>query len=696
MRESNQQKTLSRQVTRRDFLSTSLKAGAATLSTGLLPKLQISAETQYNVLFIAVDDLRPLLGCYGHSEMHTPNIDKLATQGTVFNRAYCQFPVCNPSRVSVLTGLRPDTTRIYDNPTDFRQVLPGVVTLPQYFKDHGYHTRSVGKIAHGDPAWLDELSWSEPIWRERWRYIDKTTSPSWQALDVDDDELEDGRIARAAVEVLTEIKDQQFFLAVGFNKPHLPFYAPSKYFDLYTTEDFKLPVDSSLPRNAPNIAANPKGMKAYQDISDYPPFSEEKTLELTRAYAANVSYIDALIGRVLDQLNVLNLTKNTVIVFWGDHGFHLGEHGLWRKNTLFEDSVRSPLIVSMPKQIHTGTTTDALVELIDIYPTLCDACQLPIPTEVEGISMVPVIKEPTRQWKAAAFSQLVRVLNNTSVDGYSMRTAQYRYTEWGNNGERGRELYDYYADPNETVNIVDLPENEELVSHLGERLHAGWQAALPEFHEQIRVPQTLPWDINNDGIVDIQDLILVASSFDLEPSRHPKADVNADGHINIIDLLLVAAHFGEASNPAAPTTHAEILPEHLNRVSKWLTEAHMADDGSHVFKQGITILEHLINTASPKKTALLPNYPNPFNPETWIPYDLVRDADVRIHIYNLKGQSIRQLKVGFQTAGTYRTQSRAAHWDGRNAAGEPIASGIYFYTLQAGEFKATRQMVILK
>ena len=696
MQASKQQKTLSRQFTRRDFLSTSLKAGAATLSTTFLPKLQVNAEAQYNVLFIAVDDLRPLLGCYGHSEMHTPNIDRLAKQGTLFNRAYCQFPVCNPSRVSVLTGLRPDTTRIYDNPTDFREVLPEVVTLPQHFKDHGYHTRSVGKIAHGDAAWKDELSWSEPIWRRPWRYVDKKTSPSWQALDVDDDELEDGKIANAAVEVLTEIKDKQFFLAVGFNKPHLPFYAPSRYFNLYTTQDFKLPIDSSLPRNTPNIAANPKGMKAYQDISNYPPFSEEKTLELTRAYAANVSYIDALVGRVLNQLDILNLTENTIILFWGDHGFHLGEHGLWRKNTLFEDSVRSPLIVSIPKQIHSGTTTDALVELIDIYPTLCDACQLPIPTEIEGISMVPVIEEPARQWKTAAFSQLVRVLNSTSVDGYSMRTEQYRYTEWGNNGERGRELYNYYTDPNETVNIVNLPENEELVSHLSEQLHAGWQAALPDMYEQTHVPETLPWDINKDGIVDIQDLILVSNSFNVEPSAHPKVDVNDDGRVDIIDLLLVAAHFGESSNPVAPATRAEILPEHLNRVNEWLAEARLADDGSNIFKQGIATLEHLVNTTSPKETALLPNYPNPFNPETWIPYDLAEDADVRIHIYNLKGQSIRQLKVGFQTAGTYRTRSRAAYWDGRNAAGEPIASGVYFYTLQVEGFKATRQMVILK
>ena len=696
MQEPKQQKTFSRPFTRRDFLSTSLKAGAATLSTGLLPKLQVNAEEQSNVLFIAVDDLRPLLGCYGHSEMHTPNIDRLAKQGTLFNRAYCQFPVCNPSRVSVLTGLRPDTTGIYDNPTDFREVLPGVVTLPQHFKDHGYHTRSVGKIAHGDAAWKDKLSWSEPIWRRPWQYVNKATSPSWQVLDVDDDELEDGKIANAAVEVLTEIKDKQFFLAVGFNKPHLPFYAPSKYFDLYTTQDFRVPIDSSLPRNAPSVASNPKGLKAYQDIANYPPFSDEKTLELIRAYAATTSFIDAQVGRVLNQLDTLNLTQNTIVIFWGDHGFHLGEHGLWRKNTLFEDSVRSPLIVSIPGQTHRNVNTDALVELVDIYPTLCDACQLPIPTEVEGISMVPVIEEPTRTWKAAAFSQLTRILNSASVDGYSMRTGQYRYTEWGNNGQHGTELYDYHADPNETVNIANLPENAELVAHLSERLHAGWQAALPEMQEQTPVPQTLPWDINNDGIVNIQDLISVSNSFDTDIPANPKVDVNKDGSVDIIDLLIVAAHFGESTNPAAPATHTDISPKYLSLVDKWLAQGRLADDGSNVFKQGIATLEGLLNSVIPGKTVLLPNYPNPFNPETWIPYDLAKDTDVHIYIYNLKGEFIRQLSLGFQTEGTYRTQTQAAYWDGRNSAGEFVASGVYFYTLHAGQVKATRRMVITK
>ena len=206
-------------------------------------------------------------------------------------------------------------------------------------------------------------------------------------------------------EFLSEIKDKKFFLAVGFNKPHLPFYAPSKYFDLYPSQGFSVPIDSDLPRNAPNIASNPKGLIGWQDISRFPPFDDEKTLELIRAYAATTSYVDAQVGQVLKQLDALGLAKNTIVVLWGDHGFHLGEHGLWRKNTLFEDSVRSPLIVSVPGQTQVDVKTDALVELVDIYPTLCDMCQLPIPTELEGISMVPVIEQPTHPWKTAAFSQ---------------------------------------------------------------------------------------------------------------------------------------------------------------------------------------------------------------------------------------------------------------------------------------------------
>ena len=206
----------------------------------------------------------------------------------------------------------------------------------------------------------------------------------------------------------------------------------------------------------------------------------------------------------------------------------------------------------------------------------------------------------------------------------------------------------------------------------------------------------LPWDINNDRVVDMEDLTLISNNFGAKVPKHSKVDVNKDGSVDIIDLLLVAAHFGASSNPTAPPARLNIHPEHFDMVEKWLTEARLADDGSDVFRHGVATLERLLNNTSPTETVLLPNYPNPFNPETWIPYDLAQDAEVHIYIYNTKGEVIRQLSLGFQTAGTYRTPSRAAYWDGRNTSGEPVASGIYFYMLHAGQFKATRQMVIIK
>ena len=691
MPQKSEHLSMKRSLTRRDFLSTSLKAGAAAFTTGLLPKRKINAQGQYNVLFITVDDLRPLLGCYEHPEIHTPNIDALAERGTLFNHAYCQNPLCHPSRTSMLTGLRPETTGVFSNAVNFREKLPEAVTLPQHFKASGYHTQSVGKIEHNALARDDAYSWSVSSWVPLWISTDPLLIPAWQSLDVEDKYLPDGRIAEQAISVLKELQHTQFFLAVGFEKPHLPFQAPKKYYELYTQQDFTLPLTSTLPTDAPAIANNRlDGLREYKDIPNEGPLSDEKILELIRAYAASTSYMDAQVGRVLQQLETLGLSQRTIIVFVGDHGFHLGEHGTWRKNTLFEVALRSPMIISVPGQ--QPNRTDALTELVDIYPTLCDACQLPVPLALEGLSLMPIIEQPTRPWKTAAFSQLTR----SGTRGRSIRTAQYRYTEWGNSGRRGKELYDYNADPEETVNVVDLPENADLVAHLSEQLHAGWQAALPDVSEQIPVPQTSPWDINNDGIINIQDLILVSNSFGMETPEHPKVDVNKDGSVDIIDLLLVAAHFGESNNSAAPSKSMPIPAEQAALVDEWLTEARFADDGSDVFQQGIATLEHLIHTTAPTETALLPNYPNPFNPETWIPYDLAEDANVHIDIYNLKGESVRRLSVGFQTVGTYRTSARAAYWDGRNAVGEPVASGVYFYTFQAGQFKATRQMIILK
>ncbi|MDE0636033.1 MAG: sulfatase-like hydrolase/transferase [Candidatus Poribacteria bacterium] len=687
LKTSTKQGNFSRTFTRRGFLTTSLKAGAAAFTTALLPKFHADAAGQYNVLFIMVDDLRPMLGCYGHAEMHTPNIDSLAQRGTLFNRAYCQYPLCSPSRTSMITGLRPETTGILNNSADFRQKSPDIVTLPQHFKTFGYHTQSVGRVAHLPRLQDDENSWSVPSWRPTWIPFDIETTPSWQALEVEDDELRDGKTAKRAVQVLKQIKQEQFFLAVGFYKPHLPFKAPRKYFELYDTQDFDLPASTLPPIDAPEWAlTNWNSIRRYQDLpAGTEPLSDEKTLELTRAYAAATSYTDAQIGRVLAQLDVLGLTEKTIIVFCGDHGHHLGEHGIWGKQTLFEVSLRSPLIVSVPGQ--QAAKTNALSELVDIYPTLCEACRLPTPTQLEGLSLMPIIEEPTRPWKTAAFSQFSR--------GNSMRTKQYRYTEWGNSGEYGTELYDYYTDPNETVNIAHLPENSELVAHLSEKLHAGWQAVLSEIQEQFRVPQTSPWDVNDDGVVDLQDLVLISNNFGDAP-ENPKVDVNKDGSVNILDLLIVAAHLDESTNPAAPTTNIEISPTHLNLLAKWLAEAHLADDGSNAFKQGIATLERLLNIAIPEKTVLLPNFPNPFNPETWIPYDLAQDTDVNINIYNLKGEIIRKLNIGYQAAGAYRTKNMAAYWDGRNSVGEFVANGVYFYSLNTGKLKAIRRMTILK
>ena len=247
-----------RSFTRRDFLSTTLKAGTAAFTTGLLPNLNLSAKTagRYNVLFIMVDDLRPLLGCYGHPEMHTPNIDKLAQRSTLFNRAYCQFPVCNPSRASMLTGLRPETNGVRDNYADFRETVPDAVSLPQHFKAHGYHTRSIGKVTHGPNAKKDELSWSVPIWWPKWHPYEDT--PSWQALDVADDELRDGEVAKHTMQVLEELRDVNFFLAIGFYKPHLPFNAPTKYYDLYTA-----PITDKVPHVVLPLWHE---MRVYSDI----------------------------------------------------------------------------------------------------------------------------------------------------------------------------------------------------------------------------------------------------------------------------------------------------------------------------------------------------------------------------------------------------------------------------------------------
>ncbi|MBN2475488.1 MAG: sulfatase [Pirellulales bacterium] len=478
-------------------------------------------EGRLNVLFFAVDDLRPETGGYGNPIIKTPHIDELASRGTLFCRAYCQQAVCSPSRTSLLTGRRPDTTGVYDLQTHFRLNLPDVVTLPQHFKQCGYHTQGFGKIYHGGLD--DPHSWSVPHWSppgpgygkpETLTALDeqrkqlrakyggpssevlqrdaktgavlkrsapkyRVRGPAWEDPDVADAALPDGKTAARAIRVLRQVRHKPFFLAVGFLKPHLPFVAPKKYYELYQREELHLATNPFPPKDVPAIAMHNWGeLRNYSGIPPRGSLSDAMALDLVHGYYAATSYVDAQIGRVLDELDRLGLREKTVIVLWGDHGWQLGEHGLWCKHTNFEIATRVPLIFSAPAQKQPGAKTDALAEFVDIYPTLCDLCSLPIPDGLEGTSLAPVMEDPKRAWKTAALSQYPR----GKVMGYSMRTDRYRYTEWlprAGGAPVARELYDHRNDPQENVNLAGLPESAEMVSQLSRHLKAGWRAARP-------------------------------------------------------------------------------------------------------------------------------------------------------------------------------------------------------------------------
>jgi arylsulfatase A-like enzyme len=419
-----------------------------------------------NVLLIVVDDLRPNLGCYGYRAADTPNIDRLAKNGLLFRRAYCQIPACSPSRSSFLTGLRPDTVEVYDNSKHFRNVVPDVTTLPQYFKNHSYYTRSLGKVFHGE--YLDEVlddrpSWSEAAWRPiatqyltspsveilRRRHpkvfdgarpipelmnLRRLKGPAWEAPAVEDVELTDGRTAEKAVAVLRGLKSQNqpFFLAVGFVKPHAPFVAPARYFKSTDRSATMLPERRALPDGAPAIASTSREIHQYHGVPQDEPLSDDVTRELTVAYDACVSYVDAQIGRILNELERLDLRDETIVVFLSDHGYHLGDVGQWGKNTNFEEALRVPMIVSVPRATKTaGQTTEGIVELVDLYPTLAALCGLPEPKGLEGTSFRALLDSPQQPGKTAAFSQHTSNLRDPAAPvGHSVATSEFRYTRW--------------------------------------------------------------------------------------------------------------------------------------------------------------------------------------------------------------------------------------------------------------------------
>lgn len=426
----------------------------------------IFSKKKPNVLFIAVDDLRPEINCYGAKHMHTPNLDRLAEQGIIFERAYCQQAVCAPSRNSLLTGLRPDATGIYDLYTFFRKKIPDVVTLPQHFKNNGYHTESMGKIYHlGHGNSDDKLSWSVPAFNrgavmhkiEKVNQGDTTNLQSdfpqindkklpWYCSPMPEDNMTDAVIANHAVERIAALKDSAFFLAVGFIKPHLPFVAPKKYWDLYDPQKIKIP-ERMVPKDMPEIALHQFGeLRKYHGIPATGPLNDEMSRNLIHGYYAAVSMIDAQVGKLLDALEENDLTENTIIVLWGDHGWKLGDYGSWCKHTNFEMDTNAPLMFSVP-WLDKNLKTESLAEFVDIYPTLCDLAELEKPAHLEGQSLTPVLKDPKAVINNVAISQYPRGKGlgydrKSEIMGYSIRTGDYRFTRWQK-----------YENPEEVVSV---------------------------------------------------------------------------------------------------------------------------------------------------------------------------------------------------------------------------------------------------
>ncbi|UUO07787.1 sulfatase [Blastopirellula sp. J2-11] len=456
-----------------------------------------------NVLFIAVDDLRVQLGCYGDSIAQTPNIDKLAQRGMLFERAYCQQALCNPSRTSVMTGCYPHALQIWDLPTHFRQLYPDIVTLPEFFQGHGYFTQNIGKIYHNYRQTLrnDPQSWSTPavhdwgahsndwfVSGEPFGLKSISKGPAVQQVDVADEAYLDGRIAADAILAIREraAQKQPFFLAVGFWKPHLPFNAPKQYWDKYDPQEIAAQLERLPQSDAPQIALHPYGeLRSYTDIPKTGEISDEQNLVLNHGYYAAISFLDAQIGKVLHELDRQGLAENTIVVLWSDHGFHLGEHDLWCKTSNFELDTRVPLLIAAPAAAHPGQKTTALTELVDLYPTLVDLCDLPIPAALQGKSLRPILADPTATVRDAALSQHPRPAyfkNKPEVLGYSLRTNRFRYNEWRDfetNQVVAQELYDHQSDPQESRNLAGAKAYQNDCATLAKSLSQRLQRIAP-------------------------------------------------------------------------------------------------------------------------------------------------------------------------------------------------------------------------
>jgi uncharacterized sulfatase len=445
-----------------------------------------AARPKLNVLFIATDDLNCNLGCYGHPVVKTPHIDRLAARGTRFDRAYCQFPLCSPSRSSLMTGLRPDVTQVFDLKRHFREALPDVVTLPQLFRSNGWFTARVGKLYHygvpgdiGTSGLDDPVSWDQVV-NPRGR--DKAEEPlltnhtpkrglgsslSFLAADGADEEQTDGIGTTEAIQLMESHQDRPFFLGMGYYRPHCPYVAPEKYFAQVPLERARMP---ELPPEWRQQMPAP----ALASTQPWPWFgvTEAQACEALQAYWAAIEFMDAQVGRLLTALERLGLADKTIVVFWSDNGYHVGELGLWKKQSLFENSARVPLILATPGQKTRGKASPRTVELLDLYPTLAELCGLTPPHKLAGRSLTPLLEDPQATWDKPAFTQVWR----GGFPGHSVRTERWRYTEW-DEGRRGVQLTDYQADPREERNLADDPAHAAIVAELRALVRKNWETS---------------------------------------------------------------------------------------------------------------------------------------------------------------------------------------------------------------------------
>ncbi len=712
--------------------------------------LQAQPASKKNVLFIAIDDLKPNLGCYGDSLALSPNIDRLAEQASVFANNQCQQAICGPSRASLLTGWRPDKTQIWDLHTLIRDKNPDVVTLPQYFKNNGYETAATGKVF--DPRSVDSghdtASWSIPyvlVTAKRWQV--STGRPSTESADLPDSDYVDGKIARVGMQLLEKVAkgDKPFFVAVGFKKPHLPFVAPKKYWDLYNRDSIQINPFQKHAKNSPDYVYTKSGeFRSYDDVPDEGEIPVDVQKRAIHGYYACVSFVDAQVQKVIAKLDSLGLRKNTVIIIWGDHGWHLGDHAQWAKHTNFEQATRAPMIIvdpDYPQKRYVTTPT----EFVDIYPTLCDLVGLPIPKGLAGVSLKPIISGQSNRVKDYAMSQYKK----SKYEGYTIRTDRYRYTEWlpveyregtlpySENIIVDRELYDYKIDPRETYCFVFDSAYQRVVDSLHSFLSyflihqfdngkppedtLGNLILNPDFENGLESWKERACKLSVETTI-VQNGAKAVKVYDRTSSWGGPSQIITDGLSRAgKGKYLFSGYFRSASlkDSAKAVIRIKAGGEtnyfHLSAEIDSVGWTHLADtlmltwNGSlEAVRLALQTIEHqditfyVDNLSLRKDTTItsvednggeilpskfsLKSYPNPFNPVATISFSLPVNSRVTLNVYDVLGRKVASLVNGRKQAGNYSVKFNASS----------LTSGVYVCRLRTERYSKALKILLVK